>query len=712
MLCSWLRRLTHWRRPLRAPRPTQLAIGKGFRPGPSRPSAPLFLEALEDRTVPSKTVPGVLFDEFPQAQVSDGGGPLIGNVKVELVFWGKGWNKDQTTVALMQSMEEKVQVILQSPYLNGLSQYRKGAIKGGSYQASVSVATSSPGATFTEAQGVAFLQANMQNGTLPKPDTDPNLLYVVVTQPGSSSDLKYGGVHRFATFGQTTFHYALLANPAAKPETNTIDYLSLVFSHELVEAVSDPELNAIQLNPRSASNELSDNSALLYAYRLDGALVQSYWSQQDFKFIVPTGLQQDFVVTRGRTLVLPGDQLANPNDNMSSQGTAAGGVTATMNGDTVQFDPCNLKANGFPVDPCQIKGVTFQPNSGNDTITLDAVRNTLVNAGTGDDTINLLSNTINTLTTVKTGQGTNTVNVADPANGLLEKPNQGTISIAKKDATKGKLLVNYNDQAYQGSGPYTIGAGSLRRPGSKSGTVRYNLPSTADVITLNAGGQDETIDIYTIPSTTALNINGAGGMNTAVIHVGATLSTKQVTFTNIQTLQIDGGTLTVNTAFAMNSVLVKEGTLKLAANTLTAAGGFKIEAKGTLSGAGSVVGNVTNAGQVSPGQPGVVGRITITGDYTQAAGGTLTIKIGGTDPNMYDRLVVSKGAAGGTASLDGTLKVVQLGKFTPAEGDKFEVLDFVAKKGDFANLTTNFQLGKKQFKRVYGADNLTLKVGG
>ena len=74
---------------------------------------------------------------------------------------------------------------------------------------------------------------------------------------------------------------------------------------------------------------------------------------------------------------------------------------------------------------------------------------------------------------------------------------------------------------------------------------------------------------------------------------------------------------------------------------------------GTLAGSGTVDGSVTNnGGTVAPG--GSPGILTITGSYTQGAGGTLRIEIDGlTVGTEYDRLAVT-----GAASLDGTLAIV------------------------------------------------------
>jgi hypothetical protein len=102
---------------------------------------------------------------------------------------------------------------------------------------------------------------------------------------------------------------------------------------------------------------------------------------------------------------------------------------------------------------------------------------------------------------------------------------------------------------------------------------------------------------------------------------------------------------------------------------------------GVLKGAGVINGNVVNAAAVDPGDsPGI---LTINGNYTQTAAGTLNIEIGGrTAGSQYDRLAVS-----GTATLDGTLSVTLVNGFQPSPGDTFAVLTFGAHSGTFASYT-------------------------
>ncbi len=78
---------------------------------------------------------------------------------------------------------------------------------------------------------------------------------------------------------------------------------------------------------------------------------------------------------------------------------------------------------------------------------------------------------------------------------------------------------------------------------------------------------------------------------------------------------------------------------------VTYGGNVAVQAGGTLAGHGTVSGNVTNGGTVAPG--GTIGTLTVSGNYTQGAGDTLSIEA---NPTTASELVVS-----GSASLAGTL---------------------------------------------------------
>lgn len=165
-----------------------------------------------------------------------------------------------------------------------------------------------------------------------------------------------------------------------------------------------------------------------------------------------------------------------------------------------------------------------------------------------------------------------------------------------------------------------------------------------------------------------------------------------VTFTNNGTLlKSSGGTTTLTPA------LQNSGTIQFLAGTLDAQGGFTQSAGltqfnggtlkaqtmlvrgGKVGGSGTLIGNLQNdGGAVAPGfSPGT---ITINGNYTQSASGVLDMEIGGLAAGtQYDQMVVN-----GSATLGGTLNIVQYNGFTPGAGTSFQLIKYYSCSGAFA----------------------------
>jgi hypothetical protein len=188
----------------------------------------------------------------------------------------------------------------------------------------------------------------------------------------------------------------------------------------------------------------------------------------------------------------------------------------------------------------------------------------------------------------------------------------------------------------------------------------------------------------------------------------------QVPFNNSGTVNVQRGTLGLSNATNSGTVRISSGTtLGVGSYTQTAGatvlnggtingGALGINA-GALTGYGIINANATNGGQVIPGGTGAPGTLTIDGNYTQTASGSLNIELGGTSAGSSDQLAVS-----GTASLGGALNVATIGSFMPALGNTFRVLTFGSSSGNFAT-DTGLNLANGLFlDPVFNATNLTL----
>ena len=151
------------------------------------------------------------------------------------------------------------------------------------------------------------------------------------------------------------------------------------------------------------------------------------------------------------------------------------------------------------------------------------------------------------------------------------------------------------------------------------------------------------------------------------------------TFTNTDNVEIfSGSELKVRTSGSGNYIQTG-GTTWLDDNAVLKAKNVYIQG-GSVVGAGTLdtTDVIVTAGTVAPGLS--TGLLTVDGNYSQSADGTLEIELGGlARGSEYDVLIVT-----GEASLAGTLDVTLLPGFNPSVGASFDILDWGSLAGSSA----------------------------
>jgi hypothetical protein len=176
---------------------------------------------------------------------------------------------------------------IQSVYLLGLQQYGIQA-KAGLTGQSIIVTSPEPPNPFTTNNVGNKIWDLIDAGAYPEPEDAayPNF-YIVVMPPGVvPTNNNINGAHSSASdydFLQGTESLAF-----AWVRFGTLDQITFTLSHELVEAMTDPYGNAVQVNPRNSQswNELGDVGAS--SGRINGILVSSYFSAKAGACIIPT----------------------------------------------------------------------------------------------------------------------------------------------------------------------------------------------------------------------------------------------------------------------------------------------------------------------------------------------------------------------------------------------------------------------------------------
>jgi Bacterial Ig-like domain/Bacterial Ig domain/LVIVD repeat len=148
---------------------------------------------------------------------------------------------------------------------------------------------------------------------------------------------------------------------------------------------------------------------------------------------------------------------------------------------------------------------------------------------------------------------------------------------------------------------------------------------------------------------------------------------------------VNNGLFVANTSSTIQQIsgtlLQNGGETRLAGGTIQAAT-LSIQG-GSLTGAGTVNGNLINAGTISFGtvaQPLATINVQVT--FQQAATGIIQTTLGGTATNQYGRLVIT-----GAATLAGTLAIQVFPAFTPVVGNVFDILTYSSLNGVFTTVT-------------------------
>jgi hypothetical protein len=213
------------------------------------------------------------------------------------------WSANPAPVPSSQDLFSDIAKILASPYLSRLKEYffRQNISIAGTYQ----VTGRDPGDNFSDGDVQRLVALMIEFYGIP---FSSEALYFVMMPPGvTPEDKAVTGAHSavYETVGNQDVHLAWV-------QYRTRDKITEDFSHELVEMLTDPEGDSLQVDPRDAHiwHEIGDvccSTALV-----NGVSVQAYWSAQDNACVIPTDVpvknRQITCIHKGSPLSMsPGD---------------------------------------------------------------------------------------------------------------------------------------------------------------------------------------------------------------------------------------------------------------------------------------------------------------------------------------------------------------------------------------------------------------------
>jgi hypothetical protein len=350
------------------------------RPAPARSRKTcLQVEALEERAVPTIVIqPYFSAETIAPGSTNDG----MQHPTVNLVFSGSYWNtaagqQDENTLV------SAAQSLLSGPYLSGLTQYGSdGTANFGQFWTDPAIVPNATGANGPSQGDVqSFLQNSIGPGAAPGfYDWQHAPIYVVVSDPASSGlGNGWNAQGTYGLFGLIPENMHMIWVSTTTPYSTgpvSKDAFTNVLSHELAETISDPDGNGIRIiaspllppwlkgGNQGPTDQIADNEPDQgrYLYRVNGDLVQAYWSNQDQAFIVPDTNVQKFTLSpvweyqldgdiwflnfNGKySLSITGDQLgANYPDNIVIGGNGPFAASVTMNNETAVFTDQTINA--------------------------------------------------------------------------------------------------------------------------------------------------------------------------------------------------------------------------------------------------------------------------------------------------------------------------------------------------------------------------------
>jgi hypothetical protein len=222
-------------------------------------------------------------DGLPTDSVHNEGGALIVNAQLELVFWGSAWQT--TTGPSAGDVVNAVNRILASPYLLALAQYgfQSAAVRG-----STIVTSPAPPAGYSMGDVGDLVWNLIDDGKFPEPDDDGgHILFMVFMPPGTNPPAGIRGEHGDPSDFDPPIDvdYAWVGFVSY----GSLDYITDVFTHELVEAITDPEPHdpAWLMNRSINGGDEIGDACNNTVDHLDGILVQAYWSERQKACVIP-----------------------------------------------------------------------------------------------------------------------------------------------------------------------------------------------------------------------------------------------------------------------------------------------------------------------------------------------------------------------------------------------------------------------------------------
>jgi len=247
-------------------------------------------------------------DERCQPTVLNYGGSVLPHVEAQALYLGSQWSTPTGSQPTPATLDASLKDVTGGAYMDAMNQAGYGVGRGTAAAGAIDATNYSNTRIISDSAIQSRIQADIKSGLLQTPDA--NRLYVVYVQPnvavnmsGGQGNTTQGVLGYHGAFGGTdaaghavTIHYAVVAYPGGSVSnsslgTSAVDQLTAVASHELAEAVTDPNVNYGQTtwyDPRRGEiGDITENDPKALV-RLNGYLVQLVADKNDRLLTLPT----------------------------------------------------------------------------------------------------------------------------------------------------------------------------------------------------------------------------------------------------------------------------------------------------------------------------------------------------------------------------------------------------------------------------------------
>ena len=516
------------------------------------------------------------------AHLSYFGGRVVSNIQVVQVIWGSGSYIPQVTSTASPSMATFYQGVLNSPYVDWLTEYNTNTqaapnsnqvIGRGSFSMQVTITPSAAnnGTTITDAQIQAELSAQIAAGTLPAPTHDAagnnNTYYAVffphgkvITQGGGSSCSVFcayhGTIANAGGAGEVYYgvHPDFQAGSGCESGCGTASTVfgnyTHVASHELIETTTDAEVGlAITVAPPLAWYDQINGEIGDICVRQNGQIVGSdgvtYDVQKEFSnsandCVVSLGPPAVSSVTVSPSLVEGGNTATGT--VMLTRAAPAGGATVVL-------------ASGTPGLVTVPASVVIPAGSGNATFAVSTLQTTTQTSvpitatypagttATGTVTVLVSPTPVSVMLSPTTVQGgtasTATVTLSGPA------PAGGAVvTLASSNTAVANVPATLTIAAGTTSGTFTVT------------TITQNATTSAAISAAYHGlSQSATLTVTLSPSLTLVSVSPSllegGGVATGTVFLNTTAPTAGI----VVSLSSSSGAATVPASVTVASGL-------------------------------------------------------------------------------------------------------------------------------------------------------------